>query len=45
MFSTYFKDKCIVGVLNPMLRNRAKISALVLWDKAADFVNWTCTPS
>lgn len=45
MFSTLVSQKCLILLVNSILRSCRRKSALVLWDKAADYVNWTCTPS
>lgn len=45
VFSTLISDKCLILAVNSMLRNGTKNPGSVLWDKVADFVNWTCTPS
>lgn len=45
VFSTLISDKCLILAINSMFRNGAKSTASVLWDKVADFVNWTCTTS
>lgn len=45
VFSTFISDKCLKLAVISILRSGARKSASVLWNKVADFVNGTCTPS